>query len=75
MYNPYEPHNKSEDSQNSARGSFNRETGEYHYVRPESGNRYYSDANYAPADSSPYDGITTLLLKSAKNQSQKRKAA
>jgi len=53
MYNPYEPHNKSEDSQNSARGSFNRETGEYHYVRPESGNRYYSDANYAPADSSP----------------------
>ncbi|MGI5936634.1 MAG: S1C family serine protease [Oscillospiraceae bacterium] len=53
MYNPYEPYKKPDDSQDSARGSFDRETGEYHYVRPESGNRYYSDASYGPADSSP----------------------
>ena len=53
MYNPYEPYRKLEDSQDSARGSFDRESGEYHYVRPESANRHYSDASYTPAESSP----------------------
>ncbi|HHU22771.1 MAG TPA: PDZ domain-containing protein [Clostridiales bacterium] len=53
MYNPYEPYRKPEDSQDSARGSFDRESGEYHYVRPESANRHYSDASYTPAESSP----------------------